>query len=75
MTGGFAGVRLIWDAGLRSSVSDSQGTPGTMLVAADNDILAVTTAAENARINHLPPLVKAVLSQAMRTGGAPPRAL
>jgi ribosomal protein L11 methyltransferase len=35
-----------------------------MLVAADNDILAVTTAAENARINHLPPLrVKAVLSQ------------
>ena len=38
--------------------------PGTMLVAADNDILAVTTAAENARINHLPPLrVKAVLSQ------------
>ena len=35
-----------------------------MLVAADNDILAVTTAVENARINHLPPLrVKAVLSQ------------
>ena len=34
-----------------------------MLVAADNDILAVTTAAENARINHLPPLrVRAVLS-------------
>ena len=38
--------------------------PGTMVVAADNDILAVTTAAENARINHLPPLrVKALLSQ------------
>ena len=39
--------------------------PGTMFVGADNDILAVTTAAENARINHLPPLrVKAVLTQA-----------
>ena len=62
--------RLRWrvlDMGCGSAVLGLgllKARPGAVLVAADNDILAVTTAAENARINHLPsPRVKAVLSQ------------